>query len=393
LEVARKAAEAEIGTSHYAAMAFLAAPQAAPAEQEILRRAAAFNGFTLLDLPASFKRELRPALPGRKFFLDYCHLTIQGMAFAMGEVTSAVIDMKDEKVRPLLKMLEGTYLPDLPNEAVATAHFGAAIHNAHRLSAVTDKQELLVYWCLQSLADSPDIYQTMIDFVAARSQPYPAVMTAEQQHLFNSPYLLQHPHGWKYNHMDAAMIQAIIAALEEWEPKWAKEAVDVLVKNAALGSEALSLLKGYYDAEPLRRFFPEIIPTPDMTGWGIYRAAWPESKFCFVMAGSADLTLDVSARSGKYTKPESTAALFVNDKQVGEFLVGTSWLRHEIVVGGRFIHRGLNKLAIQWPYPVVKKEEVWGEIIGRLEQGLEAAIHPVFGEFERLHLRKVIGNS
>jgi hypothetical protein len=76
------------------------------------------------------------------------------------------------------------------------------------------------------------------------------------------------------------------------------------------------------------------------------------------MAGSADLTLDVSARSGKYTKPESTAALFVNDKQVGEFLVGTSWLRHEIVVGGRFIHRGLNKLAIQWPYPVVKKEEV-----------------------------------
>jgi hypothetical protein len=253
---------------------------------------------------------------------------------------------------------------------------------------VTDKHDLLVHWCRAALAASPGIYQTMIDFVAARSLPYPAVMTAEQQRLINSPYLLQHQHGWKYAHMDAEMIRAILTALAEWDPMWVEAALDKLVENAALGREWVSLLNPYYDAEPLRRPVPELIPTPDMTGWGIYRAVWPESKFCFVLADSTDITLDINARLVIPAAGDSQAELLVNGKRVGEIVLGLSWQRQEVVVDGRYIQRGLNELAVRWPFPVVDKEVVWREIIGRLEKGLEANLHPIFSEIARLRIQK-----
>jgi hypothetical protein len=386
LDMARKAAEAEIGSSQYATMAFLAAPQAGPAEQEILRRAAAFHGFTLVDLPKLFQQE--GALPGRELFLDYCHLTIKGMGLAMGEVATAVLQLLEpEKQFEILEMLDGIHMP-VENEAVATTYFGTAIHNAHRLCTVTDKQELLVHWCLSALADSPGIHQVMIDFVAARSLPYPAVMTAEQQRLINSPYLLQHQHGWKYDHLDAEMIQAIITVLEEWDPMWAEAAKEVLIQNSALGQKPESLLNPYYDAEPLRRLFLELIPTPELAGWAIYRAFWPVSRFCFVLDGSAEITIDFIARFVKPVTPESRVTVLINRKRVEEVRCKLSWSRHEIIVDGRFTQRGLNELAIQWPYPVVKKEEMWKEVIGRLEKGQKATLHPVFGEIERLKVRR-----
>jgi hypothetical protein len=183
--VARKAAEAEIGSNHYATMAFLAAPQAGPGEQEIQRRAAAFHGFTVVDLPELFAAS---ALPDRGLFLDYCHLTVEGMELAMSGVTSAVIRlMADEEAYPQLTLLEGMLIARVTPEAAATAQFGAAIHNAHRLCGVTDKREILFHWCLAALTDSAEIHQTMIDFVAARSLPYPAVLPAEQHGVIVAP--------------------------------------------------------------------------------------------------------------------------------------------------------------------------------------------------------------
>ena len=78
----------------------------------------------------------------------------------------------------------------------------------------------------------------------------------------------------------------------------------------------------------------------------------------------------------------------MNRKRVGEVECKLSWSPHEVLVGDRFTQRGMNEITIEWPYPIVKKEDVWGEVIGRLEQGLETTIHPVFGEIERFCIQK-----
>jgi hypothetical protein len=69
-------------------------------------------------------------------------------------------------------------------------------------------------------------------------------------------------------------------------------------------------------------------------------------------------------------------------------VLGLSWQRQEVEVDGRYIQRGLNELAVRWPFPVVDKEVVWREIIGRLEKGLEANLHPISSEIARLRIQK-----
>src|SRR5690606_15276345 len=80
----------------------------------------------LVDQAALF-REGDAGAPGRRYFLDYCHLTFDGLratALAVAETLGAALELPD---RP------GT--DGVPVRAaadrLALAHFLAAVHNAH----------------------------------------------------------------------------------------------------------------------------------------------------------------------------------------------------------------------------------------------------------------------
>jgi hypothetical protein len=88
-----------------------------------MRAKAAEHGFGLVDLPLVYSSLLGGALPDRRVFLDYCHLTKEGIAAAMSaaaRVLSPVLGI--DPVEPALAISE---------EDEATAHLLAAVHNAH----------------------------------------------------------------------------------------------------------------------------------------------------------------------------------------------------------------------------------------------------------------------
>ena len=98
----------------------------------------------------------------------------------------------------------------LSPEAEATALFGAAIHSAHRLLAtVRPKQEVLKDWCREALAVCPEIEQAMRDLLEARSATVPAVLTAAQQRNLASPFRLLLQHGWRWDWLDADLLEAM----------------------------------------------------------------------------------------------------------------------------------------------------------------------------------------
>jgi hypothetical protein len=114
-EDARDARLSEIDATHYPLLAFLAAPQAGTLPREILRRGAALYGLDAIDL--------REVLPQKGMFLDYCHLTSEAIHLAMAAVAAKILGTDPG---PL-------HSPEVAPEVEATAHFGAAIHTAHRL--------------------------------------------------------------------------------------------------------------------------------------------------------------------------------------------------------------------------------------------------------------------
>ncbi|HVT19333.1 MAG TPA: hypothetical protein VHQ90_24530 [Thermoanaerobaculia bacterium] len=434
LPEARRASLAEIDAAAYATQAFLAAPQAGSAPRELLRRAAAVHGWACVDLPAIFAEHTGSPLPGRRLFLDYCHLTREGMHLAMAAVAAEVLRLSGlEAGEPDWRTLAARLpQPAVSPEIDATAMLGAAIHGAHRLLSLGAKASFLEPWCEAALDASSGVEVAMFDLLAARCAPCPAVLTAAQQRNLASPYRLGLAHGWRYDHLDADLIEAIVTVLERRGRPARREATRQLLAHHGIrraGSELA--IPPLYHWEPLERFYPDVMSFEDLPQRGTHRSPWPEATYCLVCDGESDVGCELTLRlpalpgtdpangSGEMREAESTGGqrgraggesrvggrvrggtqieasrragagtgrrrgrvgVLVNGVPVAVFAASEHWTRAAMRIGREHLRPGLNRLTLRWPAPPPHGEAALRTAVERLELGLAADIHPVFGE-------------
>lgn len=394
---ARRACLAEIDAAAYATQAFLAAPQAGSAPRELLRRAAAVHGWARVDLPAIFAEHTGSPLPGRRLFLDYCHLTREGMHLAMAAVAAEVLRLSGmEAGEPDWRTLAARLpQPAVSPEIDATAMLGAAIHGAHRLLPLGAKASFLEPWCEAALDASPGVEGAMLDLLAARCAPCPAVLTAAQQRNLASPYRLGLAHGWRYDHLDADLIEAIVTVLERRGRPARREATRQLLAHHGIrraGSELA--IPPLYHWEPLERFYPEVMSFEDLPERGTHRSPWPEATYCLVCGGESDVGCELTLRlpavlwadpagGGGMREPahrRGKVGVLVNGIPVAVFAASGHWTRAAVRIGRERLRPGLNRLTVRWPAPPPHGEAALRAAVERLELGLAADIHPVFGE-------------
>ncbi len=353
------AAEAEVAADHYATMCFLGSPRAAPVDQEVQRRAARRHGFRLVDLPAVFRRH--EPLPGRQLFLDYCHLTAAGMRLAVAAVAAEVagrdVASVDVAVAPAVE---------------ATARLGAAIHAAHRHLPVDPRNDAVARSLRAALAADPSVAGAMLDVAAARAAPVPEVLTPAQQRNLASPHRLGYAHGWRFDHLDAVLLEAMAGLLGR--------DVDAALAPRAVGERPVELVRPSACLwEPSARFHHEVTPFADVTVPVFLRCPWPAASLAFVAAAPADHAVEVTARLPGYGAP-GQATLIVNGKRLGRLPIGRAWSSASRRVPAAAVRPGLNRLDVWWPeLPPVGDEQLAG-VVDRLERGLPADLHPVFGE-------------
>jgi hypothetical protein len=371
-EAARRACLAEIDAARYATLAFLSAPQATTEARELLREAARRHDFIPVDLREVFN------LPDRRLFLDYCHLTLEGIHIAMAAVAAEVLNLSGmiEETQDWQRLLPRLSGPKISPEAEATARFGAAIHTAHRLLPTGSKRPILEHWCEAALDASPGIAETMLDLVAARCAPCPAVLTAAQQRNLASPYRLTLQHGWRWDHLDADLIEAIRAVLER-RGHPSGELIDrLLLEHLAIREEGTELLDPIYLWEPLERFYPEVMDFEDLTRRATLRSPWPETSFCLICEGDSDVEIAATLR----LPVAGAIGIAVNGHDLGAVEVGERWTKAAFRIDRKNLRRGLSRLALRWPLPKVDGESALAAAVERLEVGVAADLHPVFGE-------------
>ncbi|HEX4966684.1 MAG TPA: hypothetical protein VF173_38090 [Thermoanaerobaculia bacterium] len=384
---ARRAALAEVDAAAYATLAFLGAPQATTAARELLRAAARRHGFVAVDLREVFASYTGGALPGRRLFLDYCHLTAEGMHVAMAAVAAQVLNLSgmmeaEVEWRTLLPRLPP---PALSPEAEATARLGAAMHTAHRLLPVSPKGAILEHWLEAALAASPGVEEAMLDLAEARCAPCPAVLTAAQRRNFDSSFRLLLAHGWRWDHLDADLLEAIQAVLERRGRPVRERIAALLLRHHALRSEGTDLSEPPYLWEPLERFYPEVMRYADLAERATFRSPWPESSFCLVSDGEEDVVIEPTLRlpAGR----AGTVRLAVNGTAAAAMEGAASWRRAALRIGRELLRPGLNRLTVRWPPPAGPGEGATKAAVERLERGLAADLHPVFGEIFSLVAR------
>jgi hypothetical protein len=376
------ACRAEVDHTSYATLAFLDAPRATSDAQELLRGAAARHRWGLVDLPRLFAE--KETLPGRRFFLDYCHLTSEGMRIAMAAVASEAAGRLAG--REVDRRTFARVDVPIPAAAEATARFGAAVHSAHRLLTLEGERPILEHWCREALAASPGVADAMLDLVAARCSPCPAVLTSSQERNFSGPYRLLLQHGWRWDFLDVELVETVCRVLEE-AGRPVREDVERLAVERLSEAGTTDLARPPWLWEPLERFYPEVMDFADVDSWSVLRAPWPASSFCLVAGGRRDVALELTARLpaiAGFPARAGAAVVRVGGCEVGRCSLGESWTRRRFEVPRRAFRPGFNRVTVEWPpLPPAGDEAVRG-VLRELEIGREAAVHPVFGEIGSL---------
>ncbi len=384
----RKAFESHVEQG-YASLAFLGAPRATPVVKWLLRRAADRHGFAAVDLPEVFARPTGSPLPGRRLFLDYCHLTREGIEVAMAAVAQEVLRLRDDRTgrsrtgrtgrtgRTCPTGAEAEPLDPEPSDRDAVAYLGAAVHTAHRMAAVSPKGPVIERLLRQALAASPGVAGALRDLAAARAAPCPEVLTAAQERNLASPYRLLLQHGWRWDHLDPELLLAICRVLGEAA---AAEIRRRLLEHHAVEDQPRDLARPPYLWEPVERFYPQAMGRDRRA---FYRAPWRSSRFCLIAGGRREVTVEPTVRlpavpGGGERRGE--VAVWVNGEAVAAVEAGESWSRSTVKIPRRVLRPAINRLTLRWPIPTGAGEAARSEAVRRLEHGLEADVHPVFGE-------------
>jgi len=396
-QAAAAACRDEIAACHYATLGFLAAPQASPMVQALLRRAAQAHRFGLVDLPAIFARHTGSPCIGSRLFLDYCHLSTEGMAVAMAAVARGVEERLPLAGTSPRQRRRSLAPPACAPDVEATARLGAAAHCAHRLVSIGSRQGLLRRLCRQALAASPRVVEAMVAVVEARTGGLPAVFSEGQARLDASGLGFSLQHGWRYDHLDSDLIEAILAVLEEAQPEqdgleraaWgrARDAIEQALDRCAVeNTGAIDLIaRGFFLDQPLEQLFPAIMPGSGAARRAFFRAAWPITTLAFVSNAAVALKLTLVARLPRQNglaiaREPALARMRLQDHDLGTLSLSEHWRRSELRVPASALRRGINRLSIHWPQPAERGEEVLRAAAERLERGIESDVHPLFGE-------------
>jgi hypothetical protein len=319
---------AAVDSDRYATMATLAAPQASPSVQELLREQARHHHFDVVDLPALFAEDGQ--LPDRRLFYDYCHLTPEGIERAMRAVAE------------LLGGVRGVPL-EVPSSCAWRAAFGAAVHGVHRGAT----GPIVRHWLRQAL-QVPEAGEALDDLVATRFAAVDAELTEGQR---------RHPgltaqHGWDWPDLDGELL----AAADELRPasrsRWSR----------------LPRIEPY---SRLDRFYADAMVFDDTPRRAAIRAPWPRTDLLLIGGGPMEVELCLR------TPGPGQVALSCDGRPLGRRPVDSDWTRWRVRLTPPL---GLHRLTLRWPAPTIDGDLALDRALERLARGREAAIHPVFGE-------------
>lgn len=334
--------------------------------QALLRDACHEHDLRLVDLPTVFE-EHTGDLPGRRMFLDYCHLTLEGMRVAAAATLAAVRPALDPTA--LLKI----QVPLAPS-VEGTAHLLAALHNAH----YGQSNDLVRHHMRVALDRSPDLAAIVADLIKAQVTRWPSWLTAAFVTVSRSAqaarYLVPDNPNRLAKTADYELARAAAEVLEEAGGP-VPDPDELVVEGHGPGAGRVDLVEPRFHA----RTFQEYVGQRMGGVPGYYRGHEPRSTFYLICADGRPRRLRLTARVPGLDSG-GVAEVWLNDEPLATARVRCRWTVAEFDAPAARLRRGPNRLEVRWPPPEQAATAVFEHGARRLERGQLPDVLPIFGE-------------
>jgi hypothetical protein len=375
-EVARKRGDHEAATK-FLEMArdatvcwpFRQTPRCFSVVQQSIREGAAAHGIQLVDLPREFTRRQGGKAAGRTLFLDYCHLTLQGIRIAMA--------LTAETLLPLLKfpakVSKELAQVDLNVSAGvnAGAHFLAAVHSANwgqRMDVVRHH----VRTALQLDRGIANMMQLFLDLHIRRVPSGLCRSFDELCQLQSIPAMIAfYNDSAEQKFLNLNLIAAIGEELETADIPVRDEVKRLLIKEHSVKKRGINLVNGLYSTGSFARSLVDLRPE-------FYKATARNTLFPLVCDKPEALNFALTMKAPN-TGPDQTISLHLNGSLVAELPATDRWTTANVTAAAGMVQRGLNQVEIRWPIPVWSGEQQREHVAACLESGEVVEITPMFG--------------
>jgi len=348
--------------------------------QKLLRRESESCGYEVIDLPALFKQYLNGGIPDRRLFVDYCHLSSEGMQIAMGAAASFVLRTLKGIDVPWYALVTDQIAPS--NKTEAEASFLAAIHDAHRWQSY----EVVLHFCKRALALSPHMIDLMLSYIDLQTRKAaPMHMSQPEENILRVGSSLIHHYLFSNNdvRLDRLLLGAIVEALEEIGVP-ARDRLDRIRREEhSVKDQEIDLLGYYfYSAAQQPQELEGLHWPPGRFTYNVryYRAVNPYSRFIFVGEAGRAVDLSLTCRLPKPAPREDKITIEFNGEPQVEIPVSTDWSSWDISLPGADVRDGLNEIVLRWPMPQFESAEALSKVTLELCQKKFPDLYPIFGE-------------
>lgn len=376
---------------------FPSVPSATLGVQGALRGAADL-GLHLIDLPQVFREVSPEGLPDRRWFLDYCHLTLEGMRHAMAAVAHKVLQLTGPAASPVpgRAQIAQAFSPLAAPAEDAQVKFMSLLYGAHygcdydpySGESVRREGSVSAHWLAEARRADPAIDTLLLTYAQARTAPFQSFdLSGEQQDLHGALTELERQTS-QAESLDADVVRLILDTLGATHASECAAIMASLLENHAVERRPTDLCHPAHHWSLAER-------QQEGGGYGtgvraLLRARWPCSHFCFVSEACRVLRLQVTARL-PLLRGERAAdlELLVNGNQLGRMRLETRWTQGVFDLPVDLLVAGYNKLTLEWPPLPAEGDIALQTIVERLETGIPVDLHPLFGELYALRIAGV----
>ena len=358
----------EMGRDASLCWPFVQSPRCFTVIQQTFRDGADAHGVHIVDLPRQFTQHLGEA-PDRRLFLDYCHLSLEGIKISMAHTAETLLPLLNYPGKSWKQLTEVDM--KVSARVNAEAHFLAAVHNANWGQGI----DIVRHHVRTALDCDPGIARMMQLFLDFHIRRVPSTLCQSfealcQLNSIAAITLLQN-HAVSRKFLNTNLITALVDGLEEAGIPTRASIEDLITSEHAVQNGGMNLVNTFYSTGSFSRSLMDYRPE-------FYKATARNTTLPLVCDKPQALNFALTMKVPDLS-PDQTISVRLNSSLLIEIPATRSWSTSNFSAPARLVHRGLNQIEIGWPMSAWSGEKHREHVAERLEVGEAVEVTPMFG--------------